>query len=1037
MVVNFSNIDFGERPILILKNASDTPIGVLGYAKNIAVDLKYNETSSIEFEVPGIADGEPTPFYDDISGMRTVELRGVGQFTLVSPSETGDGVQKTKSCKGYSLEYEFVYKKITLQESTYRFWDELNPSDSLLGMIMELMPSWSIGSVSTTLLHKYRTFEVNNENLYNLIKGTIQQSYSCIFDFDTMNRKVYVRDASDAPANQPVFLSLSNLAKEIKITENTEDIFTRLDVNGAEGVTIRDVNPTGTNKIINLDYYMTEDNFSAELVEKYGEWKQLYEENKPTYYALSVQYAIKTAQRVTESAKLTDLQGEMTSLENLRAVAIQSIAQGIGNQGDLDEVNAKIAAKQEEIDSKQAEIDVLQDELASVYEQLKAITDACNFEKYFTSDEYKLLDRYIKDGEISDSSFVISEVSTYKDEGNGKNIEAASAIFSEGAVTQIFSAGGSTMYGIKGGKLEIEGDLEADVISAVVEYRESGACIVTAYLSSGSISGNIFPSACISLVGDEGELSTEEDLVSLSMANCYRYFTLDATEYEKRSVAWELYEYGEEVLSKLSVPSYTFSITSANFLTLEDFVSFKNALTLGEKAYVDTGSRGILQPIVIGVRFSYDNLESMELVFGDSYTATDSTFRLVDLLEQSISMGKNVELSKYVYSSFVDSGASDSIRAFMTSALDVARNAIISSSDQAVSFDGAGLRLRKYSNDEHTAYEDEQIWMNNNSILMTSDGWSTAQVALGKFHDETLGDCWGIVAPHIVGTLLAGKELIIESTKKEGGTSVFRVDGDGVRINNGDLSISKGTMHIVLNPEVGLAIGEYPVVTVDGETGEYTVNTDNARFWVDEDGNLNFTGALHGASGDFTGAITATSLTINTAGVSKPIDEYIAESASSGINALDERLTAAELKVEDSAIVAAVTRSQEYQDLVDGVDGANSALATLQTQVSLTADGLSIVQTETIPGLEGRVENIESGVHISGAEIGIYTSESPYRNTITNSGWVISENGTPIIECAETKLTAPRVQVTDALIIGSLAWKSTQDKHMRLLKYGR
>lgn len=103
MVVKFSNIDFSERPILILKNASDTPLGVLGYAKNVSVDLKYNETSSIEFEVPKFVDGEATPFYDEIAGMRTLELQGIGQFTLVSPSENGDGVQTTKTCKGYAV----------------------------------------------------------------------------------------------------------------------------------------------------------------------------------------------------------------------------------------------------------------------------------------------------------------------------------------------------------------------------------------------------------------------------------------------------------------------------------------------------------------------------------------------------------------------------------------------------------------------------------------------------------------------------------------------------------------------------------------------------------------------------------------------------------------------------------------------------------------------------------------------------------------------------------------------------------------------
>ena len=118
-------------------------------------------------------------------------------------------------------------------------------------------------------------------------------------------------------------------------------------------------------------------------------------------------------------------------------------------------------------------------------------------------------------------------------------------------------------------------------------------------------------------------------------------------------------------------------------------------------------------------------------------------------------------------------------------------------------------------------------------------------------------------------------------------------------------------------------------------------------------------------------------------------------------------------------------------------DEANEAAATIQTQLELTKDGLAIVQNETIPGLDGRVKTLESGVHISGAEIGIYTSESPYRNTITNSGWTISENGTAIIECAETKLTAPRVQVTDAFIVGGLAWKPGSDKHVRMLKYGR
>ena len=121
----------------------------------------------------------------------------------------------------------------------------------------------------------------------------------------------------------------------------------------------------------------------------------------------------------------------------------------------------------------------------------------------------------------------------------------------------------------------------------------------------------------------------------------------------------------------------------------------------------------------------------------------------------------------------------------------------------------------------------------------------------------------------------------------------------------------------------------------------------------------------------------------------------------------------------------------------ESANQANERAGALETQLTLTQEGLSIVRTETIPGLEGRVETIESGVHIEGSEIGIYTSDSPFRNTITNNGWVISEDGAPIITCAETKLTAPRITVSDAFIIGGLAWKPGEDKHVRLLKYGR
>ena len=85
---------------------------------------------------------------------------------------------RRKACKAYSLEYELTYKTITIPEGTYNFWNPLGTGESVLGMILERLPSWSAGDIDQKLVGKYRTFEINNENIYNVIKSTLQEILS-------------------------------------------------------------------------------------------------------------------------------------------------------------------------------------------------------------------------------------------------------------------------------------------------------------------------------------------------------------------------------------------------------------------------------------------------------------------------------------------------------------------------------------------------------------------------------------------------------------------------------------------------------------------------------------------------------------------------------------------------------------------------------------------------------------------------------------------------------------------------------------------
>lgn len=867
MVVDFSKLDLQEQPVLILKNTAGVPIGTLGSAMNITADIKYNEASVLEFEVPAQVDGVDTPHYDAVIGMRIIELQDIGQFILINPKEVGDGVKKIKYCKAYSLEYEFTFKKLSLASSTYNFWNPVTPDSTLMQIILELMPSWSLGYIDSELVGKYRTFEVSDENLYNFIKGTIQESYNCIFDFDTMTRRINVKSAKSTVPTNPVYISNGNLAEEITVEENTENIVTRLDVNGADGVTIRDVNPMGTNQIINLDYFMNTDNFDTALIEKYWSWKDTYKNYQQQYYNLSVEYALQIMRKTTEQAALVELEHEMTSLENQQAVIIQAIASNLEQQSSLNAINRQISSKQSEIKAKKAEIEDIEADAAAVYAQLVEINKLTKFESFFTKEEYLQLDRYIKDDSVSESSFVVHTTDSYTDEDVGNSIANKKISISGASISKVTNAQKKDIYDIKGGKVTSD-FIDAEIISAAFERATDNSFVMTAYLGAGTTCDTKFPKGCFSITGKVSSVSHDltadseaPDMMngtklSVTIASGYLYFTRNTSEYEKRAVAWDLFEYGNEILTKISQPAYTFSITSSNFLGIDEFVKFKNKLRHGEKIYVGISEDETLAPICIGLKFEFASPDSLSLEFSDTYVSSDSSFLLADLLEQSVSMGKSVDLNKYSYSAFMDSGASTKVKDFMTTALDVSKNAIMSSKEQAISWGDSGIRLRKWSDAAHTEYEPKQVWLNNNSILMTSNNWATAELAIGNFYDENLGDCWGIVAPNIVGTLLAGSNLVIESAKQDGGVAVFKMDAEGCVLHNSTFSVTSDNTnsHILIDPEHGFMIGKYPLIKADG-----TIDSSKKLFYADTKGNLTLVGTIYASAGEFTGHITATS----------------------------------------------------------------------------------------------------------------------------------------------------------------------------------
>lgn len=886
MVIDFSKINLQERPNFILRNLDDTAVGVLKHILNPTAKINYMDISELSFEYPSHDNGEKLDEYDLLTSMRIVEIEGYGQFLLQKPVENDDTVSKIKTCKAYSLEYELNNKQITLEEGTYNFWNPLSKESSIMGIILSEIPSWSfeLEVGSEDLIGKYRTFGAEKRSVYDFMQSDLRETFNCIFYFDTKSRTIIARSIEEKPINKAVYLSKQNLLHEIEIEENTDDLVTVLDVHGADELDIRSVNPMGINKIYNLDFYMKESYLPKEIIDKWKVWKQTFAAYQQTYFDMTVEQSMLISRLVTKQAVLADLEGELKSLESQKATLVQGVAMDSSLADDLAKVKADIESKKREINTqKNSVIATIEGKITTLTNQLKNINELTAFsgEKSaakFTDEQIEVLDRYFKCGTLTDSTFVATTTDSYSTDGT--TVRGLSAIFNLGSLTTLTKTEYTTdkiFYTIRGGKIETSNadfTLNSEIVRGTMEVNSDNTFVLSLYLNDGRLNGSTdFSGATLSMTGTVASVSSTNNTLQFKTTTASVYFTRDVTEYQKRSVEIELYEYAAECLQKMSTPNHYFTVECVNFLALDEFLDFAKQFKLGEKVYLHMDDT-VYEPIALGVEIDFDDPSNFAIQFNEYFRSGDYSADLNQLLDQSLSSGSSTDFNQYLYSSFVTSGAKTSVDQFMKSAIDAMRNNIMAGTNNELQIDGTGLRCMKWDEDSQS-YSPKQIWMAHNAIMFTEDNWESATIGIGEFTDKNFGTLYGIVLPALVGTLLAGKNLIIESEKQDGGVAVFKMDAEGASLHNASFNLYGTTGgRIDMGAVLGLVGGGDPskmftydkfnnptgVLTTSGKTVAKVEDLDandtpNANFWLDMDGGLFIKGTIDAVGGIFRGSL--------------------------------------------------------------------------------------------------------------------------------------------------------------------------------------
>lgn len=298
---------------------------------------------------------------------------------------------------------------------------------------------------------------------------------------------------------------------------------------------------------------------------------------------------------------------------------------------------------------------------------------------------------------------------------------------------------------------------------------------------------------------------------------------LDNAEVFKK--AKEFLDVANKELIKSSTLQHHISTTLKNLLVMCPFVDVRKYFSIGNwlRLIVDGG---VYKLRLISYEINYDNLDIIPVEFSDVLTGTTIS-DIESILNQSQSISTSYNSIKRQAAQGEESN--QTLKNWTEKGLDASVTKIVNSADnQDIVYDKNGMLFRKYDEFLGT-YSPIQLKIINSSIAMTTDGWKTSKMGVGKFSyydpkDNQMKDGYGIIANQLIGGLLLSEEI-----------GIYNKTGSMTFDDKFGLKISNKTNTVTINPN---------------ETNLFVIDKGSQKiFYVDDTGNLNIQGTLSAASG--------------------------------------------------------------------------------------------------------------------------------------------------------------------------------------------
>lgn len=174
--------------------------------------------------------------------------------------------------------YDFIVQDICEKFNCFAVFDTINNTINLYAEAsvykIESLPN-TTNTIQLPSMYRFGAIESITINGYKTIAYQ-HDTKTGIIIFDNPIEKgsfVEVTDGSQAQWKTDIYVTFDNLAQEVKVSYNTDDIKTVLTIKGAEDLDIREVN-MGLPYLIDISYYHNVDWMGQELYDAYSAYNQ-------------------------------------------------------------------------------------------------------------------------------------------------------------------------------------------------------------------------------------------------------------------------------------------------------------------------------------------------------------------------------------------------------------------------------------------------------------------------------------------------------------------------------------------------------------------------------------------------------------------------------------------------------------------------------------------------------------------------------------------------------------------------------------------